>query len=208
MHFLSFVESVYDVADCPPFLGGVFVRTSSLIAHPHLGPTQSFISSVWTSWQPLTTPQLRFYPPTIPMIMQRPPITTLKRLNQTSVWTRPTSTPQRLYRLSPFLWLYFSTSRVCGYIHTFSLMLCLLANPFSHGLHFISTKSGGTFGIEPVVKAAGNFYAILGIALMPFFWSLPEMFMTYKMSIKYPCASGVRVNGLQIFFMLHSRSCL
>jgi len=49
---------------------------------------------------------------------------------------------------------------------------------------------GGPFGIEPALKAAGNLYAIIGISVMPFIWSLPESIITYEMSSKYPCASG------------------
>ena len=36
---------------------------------------------------------------------------------------------------------------------------------------------------------------------MPFVWSLPEMFMTYQLSIKYPCASGVRCNWCKSFYL-------
>ncbi|KAL7481630.1 hypothetical protein ACHAW6_007313 [Cyclotella cf. meneghiniana] len=50
--------------------------------------------------------------------------------------------------------------------------------------------TGGPFGIEPSVKAAGNLYAIIGIALMPFVWAVPEMYMTYRLSTMFPCASG------------------
>eukprot|EP00956_Cyclotella_meneghiniana_P027028 scaffold59799_cov56-Cyclotella_meneghiniana.AAC.1 len=34
--------------------------------------------------------------------------------------------------------------------------------------------SGGPFGTEPSVKAAGNLYAIIGMTLMPFLWAAPE----------------------------------
>ena len=40
------------------------------------------------------------------------------------------------------------------------------------------------------MKAAGNLYAIIGIALMPFVWAVPEMYMTYRLSTMFPCASG------------------
>mmetsp|Transcript_23300 Transcript_23300/g.41763 ORF Transcript_23300/g.41763 Transcript_23300/m.41763 type:complete len:176 (+) Transcript_23300:47-574(+) len=49
---------------------------------------------------------------------------------------------------------------------------------------------GGPFGVEPSLKAAGNFYAIIGFAAMPFLWALPEAVMTYELSSLYPCASG------------------
>lgn len=50
--------------------------------------------------------------------------------------------------------------------------------------------SGGPFGIEPTLKAAGNLYAIIGVCVMPFIWSLPEALITYEMSSRFPCASG------------------
>jgi len=52
-------------------------------------------------------------------------------------------------------------------------------------------SSGGTpFGMEPSLKAAGNLYAIIGYAVMPFVWALPEAVMTYELSSLYPCSSG------------------
>ena len=50
--------------------------------------------------------------------------------------------------------------------------------------------AGGPFGVEPSLRAAGNLYAIIGFAVMPFIWSLPEAVMTYELSSLYPCASG------------------
>ena len=50
--------------------------------------------------------------------------------------------------------------------------------------------SGGPFGLEPAVKAAGNLFAIVGVAAMPLLFSLPEAVMTYELSSRYPCASG------------------
>jgi amino acid transporter len=52
------------------------------------------------------------------------------------------------------------------------------------------TFIGGPFGVEPSVKAAGNLYAIIGFAVMPFVWALPECLITYELSALYPCASG------------------
>jgi hypothetical protein len=56
--------------------------------------------------------------------------------------------------------------------------------------------TGGPFGIESSVKAAGNLYAIIGITLMPLVWAIPEMYMTYRLSTLYPCASGVRSSSV------------
>eukprot|EP00569_Conticribra_weissflogii_P016220 CAMPEP_0171405060 /NCGR_PEP_ID=MMETSP0880-20121228/15073_1 /TAXON_ID=67004 /ORGANISM="Thalassiosira weissflogii, Strain CCMP1336" /LENGTH=393 /DNA_ID=CAMNT_0011920421 /DNA_START=6 /DNA_END=1184 /DNA_ORIENTATION=- len=50
--------------------------------------------------------------------------------------------------------------------------------------------AGGPFGFEPSIKAAGNLYAIIGFAVMPILWALPEALMTYELSSMYPCASG------------------
>ena len=41
--------------------------------------------------------------------------------------------------------------------------------------------SGGPFGIEPSIRAAGNFYAILGFCIFPFIWSLPEALVTAEL---------------------------
>ncbi|KAL3817263.1 hypothetical protein ACHAXA_007117 [Cyclostephanos tholiformis] len=49
---------------------------------------------------------------------------------------------------------------------------------------------GGPFGAEPSIRAGGNMYAIIGFALMPLLWSLPECVMTYELSSSYPCDSG------------------
>ena len=50
--------------------------------------------------------------------------------------------------------------------------------------------SGGPFGMEPTVRAAGAFYAILGFAISPFIWSLPEALMTAELGSAYPEAAG------------------
>ena len=61
--------------------------------------------------------------------------------------------------------------------------------------HFLFNRfpllpTGGPFGVEPSLKAAGNLYAIIGFAVMPILWSLPESIMTYELSTLFPCASG------------------
>ncbi len=52
------------------------------------------------------------------------------------------------------------------------------------------TISGGPIGVEPSIKAAGNLYAIIGFAVMPIMWALPEVLMTTDLGLRYPCASG------------------
>lgn len=53
--------------------------------------------------------------------------------------------------------------------------------------------------MEPSIRAAGNMYAIIGFALMPLMWSLPECVMTYELSSAYPCDSG-GVRFVSIYF--------
>ena len=45
--------------------------------------------------------------------------------------------------------------------------------------------SGGPFGIEPSIRAAGNFYAILGFCVFPFIWSLPEALVTAELGSSF-----------------------
>lgn len=42
--------------------------------------------------------------------------------------------------------------------------------------------SGGPFGIEESVRAAGPFYTLVGFAIAPFVFSLPECLMTVELS--------------------------
>ena len=58
------------------------------------------------------------------------------------------------------------------------------------GISLTNPHIGGPFGVEPSLKAAGNLYAIIGFAVMPFLWALPEAIMTYELSVLHPCASG------------------
>ena len=41
--------------------------------------------------------------------------------------------------------------------------------------------SGGPFGIEPAIRAGGNFYAILGFVVGPLVWSVPEALVTAEL---------------------------
>ena len=41
--------------------------------------------------------------------------------------------------------------------------------------------SGGPFWIEPSIRAAGNFYAILGFIVFPFVWAIPEALVTAEL---------------------------
>ncbi|KAL5708510.1 hypothetical protein ACHQM5_019300 [Ranunculus cassubicifolius] len=50
--------------------------------------------------------------------------------------------------------------------------------------------SGGPFGEEPAVKAAGPLYAILGFLIFPFIWSIPEALITAELATAYPGNGG------------------
>ncbi|KAJ4883431.1 Polyamine transporter RMV1 [Raphanus sativus] len=50
--------------------------------------------------------------------------------------------------------------------------------------------SGGPFGIEDTVKAAGPLLAILGFILFPFVWSIPEALITAEMGTMFPENGG------------------
>ena len=50
--------------------------------------------------------------------------------------------------------------------------------------------SGGPFGCEPTVKAAGPLFALLGFTLVPLFVSIPEALVTAELGSAYPEPSG------------------
>jgi len=50
--------------------------------------------------------------------------------------------------------------------------------------------SGGPFGIEPTIRAAGNFYAILGFLVAPLAFSVPEALVTAELGSAFRDASG------------------
>ncbi|KAJ4951516.1 hypothetical protein NE237_028348 [Protea cynaroides] len=50
--------------------------------------------------------------------------------------------------------------------------------------------SGGPFGEEPAVKAAGPLYAILGFLIFPFIWSIPEALITAELATTFPGNGG------------------
>jgi amino acid transporter len=55
---------------------------------------------------------------------------------------------------------------------------------------FYLSTTGGPFGIEESVRAGGALFAILGFAIMPFIWSIPEALVTAELGSAYPEASG------------------
>ncbi|KDP33289.1 hypothetical protein JCGZ_13076 [Jatropha curcas] len=50
--------------------------------------------------------------------------------------------------------------------------------------------SGGPFGVEDSVKAAGPLLALLGFLLFPFIWSIPEALITAEMGTMFPENGG------------------
>lgn len=50
--------------------------------------------------------------------------------------------------------------------------------------------SGGPFGIEDAVGAGGPLLAILGFALLPLFWSVPEALVTAELATAFPEDAG------------------
>ena len=50
--------------------------------------------------------------------------------------------------------------------------------------------AGGPYGIEDSVRSAGVYWALIGFAVMPFIWCLPEALMTTELSCAFPEASG------------------
>lgn len=63
---------------------------------------------------------------------------------------------------------------------------------FSTFFHVKITRhfSGGPFGVELSLRAAGNLYTIIGFAAMPLILSIPEAVMIFELSTLYPCPSG------------------
>ena len=59
--------------------------------------------------------------------------------------------------------------------------------------------SGGPFGCEPTVKAAGPFYALVGFVVFPLLWSIPEAFITAELGSAYPEPAG---RTYSVFFIV------
>jgi hypothetical protein len=65
--------------------------------------------------------------------------------------------------------------------------------------------SGGPFGSEPTVKAAGPFYAILGFIIFPFIWAIPEAMITAELGTAFPEPSGCK-SSMALLFLQHKKS--
>ncbi|KAF3782453.1 putative polyamine transporter [Nymphaea thermarum] len=59
--------------------------------------------------------------------------------------------------------------------------------------------SGGPFGEEPAVQAAGPLLAILGFIIFPVIWSIPEALITAELSTAYPGNGGYVIWATEAF---------
>lgn len=51
--------------------------------------------------------------------------------------------------------------------------------------HLILASQPSIYRIEPSIRAAGNFYAILGFIVFPFVWALPEALVTAELGAAF-----------------------
>ena len=59
--------------------------------------------------------------------------------------------------------------------------------------------SGGPFGSEPGVKAAGPFYTLLGYIVFPIIWCIPEALITAELGSTFPEPSGCKFVIVLVF---------
>ena len=59
--------------------------------------------------------------------------------------------------------------------------------------------SGGPYGEEPAVAAAGPLFAILGFLIFPFIWSIPEALVTAELATAFPGNGGFVIWAHQAF---------
>lgn len=59
--------------------------------------------------------------------------------------------------------------------------------------------SGGPYGEEPAVGAAGPLFAILGFLIFPFIWSIPEALVTAELATTFPGNGGFVIWAHQAF---------
>jgi amino acid transporter len=50
--------------------------------------------------------------------------------------------------------------------------------------------SGGPYGFEDTVGSAGGYYAMLGLVILPLFWSFPLAFLTAELACAMPESGG------------------
>ncbi|KAI3986919.1 hypothetical protein MKX01_014620 [Papaver californicum] len=59
--------------------------------------------------------------------------------------------------------------------------------------------SGGPFGEEGAVKAAGPLYSLLGFLIFPFIWSIPEALITAELATAFPGNGGYVIWATEAF---------
>ncbi|KAK4266664.1 hypothetical protein QN277_027551 [Acacia crassicarpa] len=59
--------------------------------------------------------------------------------------------------------------------------------------------SGGPYGEESAVKAAGPLFAILGFVIFPFIWSIPEALVTAELATAFPGNGGFVIWASEAF---------
>ncbi|KAI3917336.1 hypothetical protein MKW98_027255 [Papaver atlanticum] len=59
--------------------------------------------------------------------------------------------------------------------------------------------SGGPFGEEPAVKAAGPLISLLGYLIFPFIWSIPEALITAELATAFPGNGGYVIWATEAF---------
>ncbi|KAI3996769.1 hypothetical protein MKX01_041069 [Papaver californicum] len=59
--------------------------------------------------------------------------------------------------------------------------------------------SGGPYGEEPSIKAAGPLFALLGFLIFPFIWSMPEALITAELGTAYPGNGGYVIWAYEAF---------
>ncbi|KAI3978414.1 hypothetical protein MKX01_013212 [Papaver californicum] len=59
--------------------------------------------------------------------------------------------------------------------------------------------SGGPFGEEPAIQAAGPLFALLGFLIFPFIWSMPEALITAELATAYPGNGGYVIWASEAF---------
>ena len=65
------------------------------------------------------------------------------------------------------------------------IVVCPIHTHILSAINFITDVSGGPFGIEPSIRAGGNFYAILGFIVFPLIWSVPEALVTAELGAAF-----------------------
>jgi amino acid transporter len=63
-------------------------------------------------------------------------------------------------------------------------------NAFQLAMMTFFLTTGGPFGSEPAIGAAGMLYTLIGFSVVPLVWSLPQTLMAAELSLMFPCNGG------------------